>query len=118
MIKQILIVDDDEIFRLTASITLQKVFPSVKVLYAKHGEEALDLLKVNQPDIILLDLNMPIMDGWDFLKASLSMSLPPVYIVSSSIDPSDKNRAKSDYRIKGFIEKPLNIQKIEFLKKG
>lgn len=116
MIKQILVVDDDEIFRLTASITLKKAFPGIMVLFAKHGEEALIMLKDNLPDVILLDLNMPVMDGWDFLNAAITIPLPPVYIVSSSIDPSDKKRATFDNRIKGFIEKPLNVEKVAILK--
>ena len=116
MIKQILVIDDDEIFRLTASLTLKKAFPGVVVLFAKHGEEALFILKDNLPDVILLDLNMPVMDGWDFLNAAISIPLPPIYIVSSSIDPNDKKKAMVDIRVKGFIEKPLNVEKVAILK--
>jgi len=116
MIKQILVVDDDEIFRLTASITLKNAFSGVAVLYAKHGEEALLILNDNNPDVILLDLNMPVMDGWEFLRAAIPINLPPVYIVSSSIDPNDKKKAMIDNRIKGFIEKPLTLENVAIIK--
>jgi CheY-like chemotaxis protein len=116
MSKKILIVDDDEIFRLTASITLKRAFPDSEVLFAKHGEEALDVIDNTMPSLILLDLNMPIMDGWEFLEATNLIELAPIYIMSSSIDPRDKQKALNNPKVKGFIEKPLDESKITVFK--
>ncbi len=112
MSRDILLVDDDEIFILTASVVLKKAYPGSNILIAKNGEEALKLLDKQSPDLILLDLNMPIMDGWDFLSAAANKPLPPIFIVSSSVDPKEKEKASAMKQVKGFIEKPLDAKKI------
>jgi len=81
--------------------------------------QALDQLKQQAefpdqlPDIILLDLNMPILDGWGFLehfeKLYSSLTKPvKVYIASSSIDEKDIIRSRNYSSVKGFISKPLS----------
>ena len=110
--------DDDKIFLLTAQFSLKRVFPDADIQSFKNAEEALTLLKQEQPDLMLLDLNMPVMNGWAFLDA-LSELLGasaidfPIYIVSSSIDPEDSQRAKTNPLVKGFIEKPLDVEKVK-----
>lgn len=81
-----------------------------------NGQEALDgLSKIFEtgediPEIIFLDLNMPIMDGWEFLEKFVN---PPdndkilIYIVTSSIDPSDLSRAKNYENVSNYIVKPI-----------
>nr|WP_321222116.1 response regulator [uncultured Psychroserpens sp.] len=70
----------------------------------------------NLPDIILLDINMPIMDGWQFLDEFVkieSHKLITIYIVSSSIDPQDIKRAKKYQNISNYIVKPITIKKLK-----
>lgn len=67
----------------------------------------------NAEVILFLDLNMPTMTGWEFLEAFDKMEEGlkkqyTIYILSSSIDPSDIERAKDNIYVKDFIEKPLN----------
>lgn len=70
------------------------------------------------PDVLFLDINMPVMDGWDFLnefskiKASLSKAVT-IYIISSSIDPIDVERAKSMSDVAQYIIKPIDIEQFE-----
>mgnify|MGYP002784718867 FL=1 len=92
---------------------------SAQVLQFSNGEEALRYLlehaaeEEKLPDILLLDINMPHVDGWMFLndyatfKNSLHKDIQ-IYMVSSSIDPSDINRAKSNQSVKDYIIKPIS----------
>ena len=70
------------------------------------------------PDIIFLDLNMPVMDGWEFLnefikiKNSLHKKIT-LYVVSSSIDPRDLERAKSFNLVTDYLIKPIELKKFE-----
>ncbi|UZR99228.1 response regulator [Chondrinema litorale] len=120
MINKILLIDDDDIFRLTASKILKKVYPQLEIFSAKNGEEALNQL-IEKPidlDLILLDINMPIMNGWEFLDAYASKEFKneiPIYVLSSSIDPNDKEKADNNPKVIGFIEKPLSFAKAKQL---
>jgi CheY-like chemotaxis protein len=115
---KIYLVDDDKVFLLTAQFSLKKVFPEAEILSFKSAQEAMDQLLKEQPDLLLLDLNMPVMDGWSFL-ADFAQSTGqetvgfPVYIVSSSIDPDDVKQADSNPMVSGFIEKPLDVKKVK-----
>ncbi|WGK64795.1 response regulator [Croceiramulus getboli] len=114
-----LIVDDDEIFLFLIKSLFKKNFPEVRLDTCLHGEEALDYLKNDQPDVVFLDINMPVLNGWEFMN-KIDAVVPAdqklkIYIVSSSIDPRDHKIAEEDRRISGFIEKPLTAKKLEEL---
>ena len=116
--KSIWIVDDDSIFKIIIQkiISKSEIFEHVKTF--SNGEEAFLTLKNsiennNQlPDIILLDIEMPIMDGWDFMnkinnyKENLGIK---IYMSSSSIAKNDKIRAEQNPNIKGFLTKPISL---------
>jgi CheY-like chemotaxis protein len=90
-----------------------------KVISCENGKIAYDYLKDllakggDIPEIIFLDINMPVMNGWDLLeelehiKSSFS-KLPRIYILSSTVDPEDYKRAKSFDAVVDFISKPLS----------
>lgn len=113
------LVDDDYIFQLTASRLLKAADATANVLQFSNGEEALRYLNDHAeeegklPDILLLDINMPYVDGWMFLndyaqlKAKLTKKIK-IYMVSSSIDPVDMNRAKSNQSVEDYIIKPIS----------
>jgi CheY-like chemotaxis protein len=118
---KIFLVDDDKIFLLTAKFSLKRVFPEADIQSFSNAEEAINRLIEEKPDLLLLDLNMPVMDGWTFLEQleeKGSAVTFPIYIVSSSIDPSDINRANEHTHVMGFIEKPLDEQKVKALIEG
>lgn len=123
----ICIIDDDPIFVFGSKVLLRNNGFASDIIVCQHGKEALDMIlpllksKGNLPDLILLDLNMPIMDGWEFLdefsKLSNVQSIK-VYILSSSIDSRDMERAKQYDIVRDFIAKPLTDAKvIQLLKK-
>jgi CheY-like chemotaxis protein len=123
----IALVDDDKIFQLTASKTLKATALTDKILQFENGEEALRFLREHTsdpdslPDYIFLDINMPMIDGWMFLEdyENLKGKIPKlinIYMVSSSIDTHDIERAKKNINVKDYIVKPVTRDKfIELL---
>lgn len=125
MIKKVLSVEDDEITQMLTELVLQdgnfcNVFEK-----AFNGEEALDLFKSidenGVPELILLDINMPIMGGWEFLD--IFQELYPqfiiktkIFLLSSSINPKDVERSKQNPHVIGFLSKPLDDEQVEKLK--
>jgi two-component system, chemotaxis family, chemotaxis protein CheY len=118
----IAVVDDDSVYQFTASRTLQATHLANQILQFPNGKEALAFLKNGSsdghrlPDIIFLDINMPITDGWAFLeefhqlKAKLGKEIK-IYMVSSSIDPRDRNRARNYPEVTDYMEKPISMSK-------
>lgn len=115
------LVDDDELYQLITRKNLQKTgFPVVPSSFY-NGKEAFDALheiiqsKGKPPCVIILDLNMPMYDGWDFLEwyANIDLAIREsisLYICSSSIDPNDHNRARENGNVKAFVEKPMTTE--------
>jgi CheY-like chemotaxis protein len=107
----ILLIDDDMTVNFLHShmIESEKIANSLSI--AETGELALKIVAKETPDLILLDLNMPKMDGWEFLKEYKKMipasKRSPIVILSSSANPDDKQRADSSAEISGFYNKPL-----------
>ena len=114
-VKKILLVDDDDIFLVLGTITIEKLFPSTEIFTVPHGEEALDFLEENEVDLMFLDLNMPILDGWEVLE-ELAKRRPrrmAIFVVTSSIDPSDRKKADENPLVYDLIEKPLDENNIK-----
>ncbi|WP_324719597.1 response regulator [Salinimicrobium sp. HB62] len=115
MKKTIAVVDDDDIYRIIVRkmISISGLFETDHLF--NDPQMALKSFKEEgvKPDVILLDVNMPSLDGWEFLD-NLKSCCPDVYhscdiyIVTSSIYSKDQERAKSYKEVKGFISKPIN----------
>lgn len=118
--KSVLLVDDDQVFNLLNQKTLQLLDLANEIHTARNGKEALDLINdyyrgaKTIPEVILLDLNMPIMDGFSFIEAFQKLEVPNkervlIIIVTSSRDPKDLKRAK-ELGITSYLSKPLTEQ--------
>lgn len=124
MSKVICIIDDDPIYQFLINKIIGNSNAGHDVMFFKNGKEAIEFFKLNieenLPEIILLDLEMPVMDGWDFLKEidSLQTENTDIYIVSSSISEEDKAKAKEFTKIKGHFSKPINATKIDEITKA
>jgi CheY-like chemotaxis protein len=115
-----LIVDDDKIISFLHHRILSELkFPGIKVF--TDSPKALKYIKENfdKEFILFLDLNMPLLDGWEFLDTLVEEELDKninVYIVSSSIDERD-NKKSNDYNsVRAFLEKPLTSSKLKLIK--
>lgn len=118
--KSIWVIDDDAIYQILINKIIQKSEMFSTVHSFKNGKEAIDTVsaslknKGDLPDFILLDINMPIMNGWEFMEA-LALIKPGIdkqiiiYIVSSSIAAEDKNKSKTYPDILGYLSKPVSI---------
>lgn len=110
--KKILLVDDDEIIHTLFSVFLTKVSPESTVKTAKNGKEAFSMLyeeKICQTDLIVLDINMPIMNGFEFLEKQKEWNVSdPVVMLTSSTDVHDLEVSRSFFNVKGYFLKPLS----------
>ena len=123
----VLLIDDDEINNFISIKLIKKALLNTEIMACLNGKFAIDQLADIQrkdpnkmPDYILLDINMPIMNGWEFLEEFKRLNIDPlckskIYIISSSVFSNDINKAKSYPLVKDFISKPLNVEKIKEL---
>ncbi|KAB2814349.1 response regulator [Phaeocystidibacter luteus] len=122
----ICLIDDDKVYQYTASKSIEASSVVKRVLVFDDGEQAYTYLvdnltlRENLPDIIFLDINMPYMDGWEFmeefvkLKPKLSKTIT-IYMVSSSLQEDDINKAKSLESISEYIIKPISKERFKEL---
>lgn len=107
----ILLVEDDELDIISVERSLKKLESDYELYTAYNGIEALKVIKDGlQPDVILLDLNMPRMNGIEFLRlmrADQALLGIKVFVMTTSSESSDRNLAEA-LGISGYIIKPLN----------
>ncbi len=113
MNKEILLVDDDAVSNFINQTIMESKFPEIPIKLFDNGYVAMQyiLKNKNKKFLVFLDLNMPIMSGWEFLKAiedkmdGLDME---IHILTSSIDPRDRQNATELPLVSSFMEKPLD----------
>lgn len=121
LLKTVALVDDDPIYTNAFKNLLVSWQIANPFLYFTNGKNALDFMLIKEaselPDILLLDLNMPGMNGWQFLESYLKIELQiekkiSIYLVSSSIWEDDLRRAKQNLLVTDFISKPIFKDKL------
>ena len=106
--------DDDMIPHHFTKQIIAKINPDVTLYSFTDGREALEFIKTFPVDLILLDLNMPILNGWEFLEALTQKNIQiPTLVVTSSIDVADMNRSFEYIQVKGFINKPITAKELD-----
>lgn len=104
--KTILLVEDDTDIRMTLKEVLE--LEGYNVVPASNGRDAIELLgSIERPCLILLDLMMPVMNGWEFLEAQRGsdvLATIPVVVVSAAGDKAKSTKAQ------GFVKKPIEVE--------
>lgn len=117
-VKNCCIIDDDPIFIYGTKRVMKEVGFAENIIVYDNGKEAIDgLSKISEaeeplPEVIFLDLNMPIMNGWEFLDEfdklpHHNLKKTIIYIISSSVDPRDLERVKNYKQVSNYILKPI-----------
>lgn len=120
----IYLIDDDHIYHSITEMLLERVTPRHQLMTFYNGSEAIQQLRndlndaLKLPKIILLDINMPISDGWNFLDElkpiyDLLAIKPKISMMSSSSLERDIERAMSYNNVVGFITKPVTIDHLQ-----
>jgi len=120
------IIDDDGIYIKLVKKIIETKKLCKNLLVFNDGKESIDYFETllqnlsvkNIPEIIFLDLNMPVMDGWEFLERFTKIrnrldKKITLYVVSSSINPTDMDRAKSLEHVTDYLIKPIKIKELE-----
>lgn len=127
--KRIYVIDDDEIFQFMIKKNLKLIDKNIKIESFPDGEKAVTALSQKFadsekfPDIIFLDINMPVMDGWEFLESykNIKSNFPKdvvIYIISSSKNLEDLIKAKEFTDLSGYIVKPITNSQLKKVVQG
>jgi CheY-like chemotaxis protein len=120
-----IVIDDDLLNNMICKITLEMALGAVQVETFSNAEIALEFIRTNYEDatddvvtLILLDINMPIMSGWEFLDSfdDFSDAIKKqfrIYLLSSSVDDRDKEKAKQNKNVIDYLSKPLSKEMVK-----
>ena len=119
-----MLIDDDFATNLYHKIVIEECKCTQNIVVKNSGEDALEYLKIPfdeanpKPNVIFLDINMPRMNGWEFLEAYKELPTAQradnvVVMLSTSSNPDDLDRAKADPYIKDYRSKPITVQMLE-----
>ena len=125
--RTVCVIDDDAVFQMIMRVKIQKKQLARQFLTFDNGASAIDFFRKEEnrntgtlPDVIFLDINMPVMNGWQFIEsfAKIAPQLPKlvtIYMLSSSIDDRDIERARNLPEISDFISKPIPDDQLQHL---
>ena len=122
----VLLIDDDDATNYIHQHVINEADFAENIKIVGNGQEALDYLKFKnkadyiRPDLIFLDINMPVMDGWEFLEKykQLDEELQGkmmVVLLTTSLNPDDKAASEANDRINYFLIKPLTVEMLQDL---
>lgn len=118
-IHRVLLIDDDSITNTLNSMVIEKLLPEVSITTCFNGEMALEVLfdsSYQKPDVILLDINMPLMNAWEFLDELVRRGFSSeIHMLTSSQDPIEKENALNFSFVKSYHFKPLDYLKFQMI---
>lgn len=121
--KIVSLIDDDQVYQTITKHIAEKHKDVKEVLQFFDGEEGINFFKTNKddgdllPDLILLDINMPYMNGWQFIDELVDLKIegyhPVIYIVTSSSNKDDIDKAQDYLQVTGYHVKPVKRENFE-----
>lgn len=122
--RKVLVIDDNEVDRYVSELVMERYGFAEEVVCLESAMEGLEFLKGHEanpetlPDLIFLDINMPVMSGFDFLDEyrKLSETIQRhciIMMLTTSLDEADKKRAEKNEFVYRFLNKPLDKDKLE-----
>lgn len=117
----LLVIDDDDINIFIIKKIVEKTGFNIEMIARNNGQQAIDYLNETiaqnkaLPRLVLIDINMPVMSGWEFIEAYETLGIEQkvdMYILSSSVYENDIEKTKSYQAVKGFISKPLSMERL------
>ncbi len=123
----LLVIDDDDINIFIIKKIVEKTGFDIDMVARNNGQQAIDYLHEtiaqnnDLPRLVLIDINMPVMNGWEFIEAYNTLGIEQkvdMYILSSSVYENDIEKTKSYKAVKGFISKPLSMERLTELVKA
>lgn len=122
----VLLVDDNPADNYIHQRILARAHCAAQVEVALNGQEGIDFLQRRKaeglplPDLVFLDINMPVLDGWGFLDKCRELNfdadtMPIIAMLTTSLNPRDVARARESGLVEQYIEKPLTVDGLEFI---
>ena len=109
----VLLIDDEYISNFINKKLIENIDDSIHTIEFNDPEEAFNKLHCIKPDLVFLDINMPVMNGWDFLNKMEEEEMDyKVVILTSSVNTIDRRMAMKYENVIGFVEKPATIKGI------
>jgi CheY-like chemotaxis protein len=119
--RKVFVIDDDDIVIYLTKLIINESLPDLEVVSFEYASDSIAVLQklvaTNKafPEYILLDINMPMVDGWDFLEVYKEFPFDKraqckLMIYSSSISPSEESRAKSYTCVADYVSKPITTE--------
>lgn len=124
-----IVIDDDPVNNMICKLTIEIAFGGAEIRAFNNPAEGFDFIRSQYelggdqtPAVLLLDINMPVMTGWEFLERFDSLKpelkdLIRIYILSSSIDERDKQRSYANKNVVAFLVKPLVVENVKVISK-
>ncbi|WP_187262462.1 response regulator [Pontibacter beigongshangensis] len=126
-LNSVLLVDDDEATNFISTLVIKRAGLAEELLTARNGKEAIELIRsrgsgaadARLPELILLDINMPVMDGFGFLRAFNELDFPGkkavvIAVLTTSLNPRDEKQVR-EAGVQDFLNKPLTGKMLEEL---
>ncbi len=123
--ERFILIDDEKVANMLAERSIRKVFEESAIIKFTEPEKGLyfimdECLLPALTTVVFLDINMPILSGWEVIYSLEQLACDvtshfKIYIVSSSVDPADKEKARISPLVKGYLEKPITRSVVESL---
>jgi CheY-like chemotaxis protein len=121
--QRIIVIDDDSINNMFCKFIIKEALSDkVEIIMFTRPQKAVDYINIEYSvnpasTVMFLDINMPVLSGWDVLyelerSDVIINQYFKIYILSSSVDPKDKDRARCSRFVNGFLEKPLEAKNV------